>query len=73
MQINPLLEACTGEMNRVELLDALSLKDRANFRQACLEPALEQGLVEMTQPGLPRSPTPKYRLTGLGRQLLMVL
>jgi Fic family protein len=69
-QVTALLEACVGEMNRADLMAVLALKDRVNFRQAYLEPALEQGLVEMTQPDSPRSPTQKYRLTQLGRQVL---
>lgn len=43
-------------------MEALTLKDRMNFRQAYIEPALEQGLVGMTQPDSPRSSTQKYCL-----------
>lgn len=71
-QVKSLLLACTGEMNRADLMQALALKDRVNFRQAYLEPALKQGLIEMTQPNSPRSPTQKYRLTEPGRQLLAI-
>lgn len=49
---------------------ALELKDRVNFRDTYLQPALELGLIEMTQPDSPRSPTQKYRLTTLGKQIL---
>jgi len=69
-QVRALLSAVTGEMNRADLMAALALKDRVNFRNAYLEPALELGLIEMTQPDSPRSPTQKYRLTALGRQAL---
>lgn len=69
-QVAALLEACVGEMNRAHLMEVLALKDRVNFRQAYLEPALEQKFIEMTQPDSPRSPTQKYRLTQLGRQVL---
>lgn len=65
-----LLAAVTGEMNRADLMAALALKDRVNFRTAYLEPALALGLIEMTQPDSPRSPTQKYRLTTLGKQVL---
>nr|WP_217734433.1 hypothetical protein [Advenella alkanexedens] len=57
-------------MNRAELMLALELKDRVNFRDTYLQPALELGLIEMTQPDSPRSPTQKYRLTTLGKQIL---
>jgi hypothetical protein len=33
------------------------------FRQRYLSPALSAGLIEMTQPDSPKSPTLKYRLT----------
>ncbi len=73
-QVKALLLKCTGEMNRVELMLALALalalKDRVNFRDIYLQPALEQGLLEMTQPDSPRSPTQKYRLTAFGKHLL---
>lgn len=69
-QVKSLLLACVGEMNRAELMLALALKDRVNFRDIYLQPALEQGLIEMTQPDSPRSPTQKYRLTVLGKQVL---
>ncbi|MFC4877477.1 Fic family protein [Microbulbifer halophilus] len=51
-------------------MESLGLKDRVNFSRAYLEPALESGLLEMTQPDSPRSPTQKYRLTDKGRQWL---
>lgn len=60
-------------MNRARLMGLLSLKDRVNLRLAYLEPALEQALIEITQPDSPRRPTQKYRLTELGRQVLMTL
>lgn len=52
-QVQALLLACMGEMNRAELMQALELKDRTHFRQTYLEPALKQGLIEMTQPDFP--------------------
>jgi len=67
-----LLQACSGEHNRAELMELLALKDRVNFRQSYLDPALLEGLIEMTQPDSPRSPTQKYRLTDLGKQVLAV-
>lgn len=69
-QVKMLLEATHAAMSRAELMDALSLKDRVNFSQKYLEPALLDGLVEMTQPDSPKSPTQKYRLTEKGRIFL---
>jgi hypothetical protein len=44
----------------------LELKDTISFRINYLEPALSAGLIEMTQPDSPRSPTQKYRLIAKG-------
>ena len=51
-------------------MQLLQLKHRPSFIQNYLNPALQQALVEMTQPDSPRSPTQKYRLTEQGRGLL---
>lgn len=56
----------TGEMTRVQLQAALGLENDEHFRKACLQPALEAGLIERTLPGKPRSTKQKYRLTALG-------
>lgn len=69
-QVISLLQICASEMSTAELMLAIGLKDRVNFRKLYLQPALEQGLIEMTQPDSPRSPTQKYRLTPLGKQVL---
>jgi ATP-dependent DNA helicase RecG len=71
-QVTYLLKAISGEMSRTQLMDALALKDRVNFSRNYLEPALTNGLLEMTQPEAPRSPTQKYRLTEKGKTLLAV-
>ncbi len=68
-QVKTLLLACSNDLNRAELMQALGLKDRVNFREIYLQPALEQGLIEMTQPDSPRSPTQKYHPTALGRHV----
>lgn len=53
-----------------ELMQAVNLKHRPTFLQNYLQPALDTGFIEMTQPESPRSPTQKYRLTPLGKQVL---
>ena len=62
-QVKKLISGMHGEMTRDELMVALKLKDPKNFRQRYLSPALSAGLIEMTQPDHPQSPTQKYRLT----------
>ncbi len=66
-QVRRLLEVLHGEMTREELQQALSLRDRKSFRERYLNPALADGLIEMTIPGKPSSSLQKYRLTEKGR------
>ena len=47
----------------------INIIHRPTFVKNYLEPALELGLIEMTQPDSPRSPTQKYRLTAKGKAL----
>jgi transcriptional regulator with XRE-family HTH domain len=53
-----------------DIMQILQLKHRPTFLYDYLQPALGAGLVEMTQPDSPRSPTQKYRLTAKGKLLL---
>jgi Fic family protein len=69
-QVEQLLCALKGEMGRDDLLAALGLSDRKNFREAYLQPALASGLVSMTNPTSPKSPKQRYRLTSQGLALL---
>ena len=55
-----------GEMKRDEIQSALELKHRENFRDAYLNPAIEEGLVAMTIPDKPTSSKQTYRLTKKG-------
>ena len=58
-----------GESSREELQKVLNLKARKNFRLLYLDPALEQGLIEMTIPDKPNSRSQRYRLTEKGKEL----
>lgn len=70
-QVMRLLQALLEEpMSTKALIKALSLTHRPTFLQNYLQPALALTLIEMTQPDSPRSPTQKYRLTDLGKQVL---
>jgi ATP-dependent DNA helicase RecG len=66
-QVLALLVKVSGEMTRQELMNALGLKDRWNFADAYLKPALDAGVLEMTAPDKPQSSKQRYRLTGLGQ------
>ncbi len=65
--VQRLVEVLDGEMSRTAILKAIGIKDRVTFTDYYLAPALKLGLVEMTQPNSPRSPTQKYRLTEKGK------
>ena len=67
--VRRLIEVLEGEMSRAKVMKAIGIKDRVTFADYYLAPALKLGLVEMTQPNSPRSPTQKYRLTAKGKKL----
>lgn len=70
-QLNALLSLLYKQpaLTSSKLMQALKLKHRATFRQNYLQPALQNKWIEMTQPDAPKSPTQKYRITSLGKQL----
>lgn len=67
-QVQRLL-ACLTEapLSTKEAMERLDLSHLPTFQKTYLQPALVAGLIEMTQPYSPNSPTQKYRLTKLGR------
>ena len=65
-----LLRILRTDMDFNEIMSKTHLSSRGHLRKTALNPALESGLVEMTQPDSPRSPTQKYRLTAKGREML---
>ena len=70
-EVITLLVALKAPLSRSALQDALGLKSQANFRDRYLNPALDGGWIEMTQPDAPKSPTQKYRLTEMGMEFLL--
>ena len=70
-QVKSLLRIlAAGEMTLSDAMKKLSLAHRPTFRSNYVHPALKMGLIEMTQPDAPRSPTQRYRLTLKGRSLI---
>ena len=65
-----LLSVMAGAMSRSEIQAKLKLTDDKHFRQYYLQPAVAQGLLEMTVPDRPRSRLQKYRLTERGKTAL---
>jgi len=62
-QVKALLKAFKKkpEWSAEDLMKFLKLKHRPTFRKNYLSPALVSGLIEMTEPHSPRSPTQRYR------------
>ena len=62
-QVKKFPAALTGEMPASELLAAVGMKDRVNFRDTCLKPALKAGAIEVAHPDKPNSSKQRYPLT----------
>ena len=56
-------------MSIKELLQAVGLKDRMNFVEYSLNPAIAEGYVRLLYPEKPRHPRQKYLLTVKGTML----
>ena len=68
-QVRRLILMLTRDMHRRELQGLLGLAHRPHFLAAYLKPALEAGLIAMTIPRKPNSPTQRYRRTPAGEAL----
>ena len=68
-QARRLLLILTRDMHRRELQNLLGIAHRPHFLAAYLNPALEAGLIEMTDPRKPNSPKQRYRRTRAGDSL----
>ena len=70
-EVEKLIKALKKEMKRAEIQEKLALKDDEHFRLAYLVPAMNAGIVEMTIPDKPKSPSQRYRLTQLGKNMVL--
>ena len=68
-QVQNLIRCLDGELTRADILQRLELRDRVNLTKEYVQPALAEGLIEMTIPDKPRSSKQKYRLTDRGQEL----
>ena len=55
-----------GEKSVKEMMETVGLKNRPNFLEYSLTPAITEGLVKMKYPDSPRHPRQKYLLTMKG-------
>lgn len=59
--------------NRAELMEALQLKGRDNFRKTYLTPSVKAGFVKPLYPSIETHPEQAYYLSAEGLQLLKQL
>ena len=63
-------EVGEGEMSVKEMMSAMGLKDRENFLNLYLNPAITEGYIRLLYPQSPRHLRQKYLLTVKGLALL---
>lgn len=68
-EVDRLLRILNRDMSRVEIMQALTLKDAKHFRTTYLQVGIASGFIEMTLPEKPNSRLQKYRLTQVGKNL----
>jgi hypothetical protein len=64
-----LLKVIEGEMSRIKMQDLLEMRDKSNFRENYIEPALRDGLIRMKYPASPNHPKQRYLLTALSEEV----
>ena len=58
-----ILKNCKNESSANELMEILKRTNKSKFKNAIINPLVENGFFELTNPDTPKSPTQKYRLT----------
>ena len=57
------LKNCKNESSAIDLMDLLKRTNKSKFKNAIINPLVENGFFELTNPDKLKSPTQKYRLT----------
>lgn len=68
-QVIKLILALDKELSRLEIMNKLKLTNRAYFISDFIQPAINEGIIEMTLPDNPQSKQQKYRLKVKGKAL----
>lgn len=68
--IGDLLKMMVDPMSAKEMRDFCGQRDATYFKVNVIDPLIAEGLVAMTHPNSPKSPSQKYFLTELGKELL---
>ena len=58
-----ILKNCKNESSANELMEILNRSNKSKFKNTIINPLVENGFFELTNPDKPKSPTQKYRLT----------
>ena len=58
-----ILKNCKNESSANELMKILNRSNKSKFKNVIINPLVENGFFELTNPDKPKSPTQKYRLT----------
>ena len=58
-----ILKNCKNESSATELMEILNRTNKSKFKNTIVNPLIKNGFFELTNPGKPKSPTQKYRLT----------
>lgn len=69
-KIEPMIRLLENTSSAADLRAVMGMNNATKFKNNYLNPLIELGVVEMTQPESPNSPTQRYRLTEAGKGLL---
>lgn len=69
-KIEPMIRLLENTSSATDLRAVMGMNNATKFKNNYLNPLIELGVVEMTQPESPNSPTQRYRLTEAGKGLL---
>jgi len=58
-----ILRNCKNESSAIELMEILNRTNKSKFKNIIINPLVENGFIELTNPDRPKSPIQKYRLT----------
>ena len=58
-----ILKNCKNESSAIELMKILNRTNKSKFKNTIINPLVENGFLELTNPYKPKSPSQKYRLT----------
>ena len=58
-----ILKNCKNENSAIYLMKILNRTNKSKFKNTIINPLVENGFFELTNPDKPKNPTQKYRLT----------